>query len=725
MLHDIFVFGFAGIALLCALGAWISRPKRTIFFLAALSAGSAAIAANYYVFWALALFAMCVPWVVFCALPWLDLAWRARVGFVLFLALGSALVIYPTYHDERYGRLVDPGTSEERGAIEQKAQRGELGFKRFVLANIPFRLVRGLDLKGGLRLVYTVDVEEAIKDKRDYYYDQIRAELTKAFGFHDGDKEKPPTVAEMAKLVEKVKLDKPRDQVGEIIVTFNDPADSAKVDDAFLKKLVTELNVLRSADKKKITFRMKSEVETAIRDRAVSQAKDTVQRRVDGFGVKEVGIASRDEDIILEIPGENEAQFAEIRDIVSQTARLEFKMVDDDQDFFKQFVDAKEDEVPKGLRFEVDNAPLGPGKTAPRYYAFMPRAEHEDMRDTLKRLKTWADTLRDPKEGRQPLPVDNEVSFEKVSRLDPEKGTWEDEGWRTFLLQAKAEVTGDMIREAQAVPDQSERSLGGWLVRLEFTPVGAERFEDVTGKNVKRRFAIVLDGKVESAPVIQGKISGGSGVITMGAGSLDEQQTNAKKLELVLRSGALPAPISPSNEQRIGPSLGQDAISSGLKGGAAGTILVLIFMAVYYNRAGVIANIAVLFNLVLQVAILAMFGASMTLPGIAGLVLTIGIAVDANVLINERIREELRLGKSPRQAVDVGYDKAFSAILDGHVTTLISGLILAQYGTGPIKGFAVTLIVGIAVSLFTGVVCTRLMFDWAVRGRKVKKLYVG
>ena len=138
-----------------------------------------------------------------------------------------------------------------------------------------------------------------------------------------------------------------------------------------------------------------------------------------------------------------------------------------------------------------------------------------------------------------------------------------------------------------------------------------------------------------------------------------------------------------------------------------------------------IANIAVLFNLVLQIAVLAMFGASMTLPGIAGLVLTIGIAVDANVLINERIREELRHGKSPRQAVDVGYDKAFSAILDGHVTTLISGLILAQYGTGPIKGFAITLIVGIAASLFTGVVCTRLMFDWAVRGRRAKKLYVG
>jgi preprotein translocase subunit SecD len=714
MLHNVFVFGFAGIALLCAFGAWLSRPKRTVLALAAMSAGAATIAAYYYVFWAFALFGLCVPWLVFCALPWIDMGWRAKVGFVIFLALGSAMVIYPTYHDERYGRVEDPGTSEERAQIETKARRGDLGFNRYLLSNIPFRLVRGLDLKGGLRLVYTVDVEEAIKDKRDFYYDQLRSQLTTAFGFHEG--EKAPTVAEMAKLPEKVKVEKSRDHVDEITLTFNDPADSAKVDDNFLKKFVVELNILRSADKKQITFRMKGEVETAIRDRAVTQAKETVQRRVDGFGVKEVGIASRDEDIILEIPGENEAQFAEIRDIVSQTARLEFKMVDDDHDYFQQFENDPE-VAKKGVRIELENAPLGAGKTAPRRYAFLPRAEHEDMRDTLKRLKAWTDTLS--------VPTDNEISFEKRVAFDAEKQAWEDEGWRTFYLYAKAEVTGDMIREAQARADQSDRSLGGWLVSLEFTPVGAERFEDVTGKNIKRRFAIVLDGKVESAPVIQTKIGGGQGVITMGAGSLDEQAQNAKKLELVLRSGALPAPISPSNEQRIGPSLGKDAIAQGLKGGAAGTLLVLVFMAVYYNRAGLIANAAVLFNLVLQIAILAMFGASMTLPGIAGLVLTIGIAVDANVLINERIREELRQGKSARQAVDVGYDKAFSAILDGHVTTLISGLILAQYGSGPIKGFAITLIVGIAASLFTGVVCTRLMFDWAVRGRRVKKLYVG
>jgi preprotein translocase subunit SecD len=262
-------------------------------------------------------------------------------------------------------------------------------------------------------------------------------------------------------------------------------------------------------------------------------------------------------------------------------------------------------------------------------------------------------------------------------------------------------------------------------VSMDFTPTGADRFEDITGRNVKRRFAIILDEKVESAPVIQTKIGGGRAQITMGSQNPDQQLQDARKLELVLRSGALPAPISPSNEQRIGPSLGKDAIQQSMKGAIASGVLVVVFMVVIYSRAGLIADVAVVFNLILQIAVLAMFGASMTLPGIAGLVLTMGIAVDANVLINERIREELRNGKSPRAAVDIGYDKAFSAILDGHVTTLLSGLILAQYGTGPIKGFAITLIVGIAISLFTGVVCTRLMFDWAVRGRKIKTLSLG
>jgi len=253
----------------------------------------------------------------------------------------------------------------------------------------------------------------------------------------------------------------------------------------------------------------------------------------------------------------------------------------------------------------------------------------------------------------------------------------------------------------------------------------ADRFEEVTGANVQRRFAIILDDEIDSAPVIRTKIGGGRASITLGAGDPEQQLQQARQLELVLRSGALPAPINPSNESLIGPSLGRDAIAQGVKGMVVGSSLVLLFMMFYYRKSGVVADIAVLFNLFLQMAILASFSATMTLPGIAGLALTLGMSVDANVLINERIREELRAGRSIRAAVEAGYGKAFPSILDGHVTVFISGLILAQYGTGPVKGFAVTLIVGIVASLFTGVFCTRLVFDWWVRHAKVKRLSVG
>jgi preprotein translocase subunit SecD len=285
-------------------------------------------------------------------------------------------------------------------------------------------------------------------------------------------------------------------------------------------------------------------------------------------------------------------------------------------------------------------------------------------------------------------------------------------------------VTGEYITDAQRAIDQRS-GVPEVYVAITFSPAGADRFEQITGDNVNRRFAIILDDTINSAPVIRSKIGGGRASITMGAGDQDQQLKQAEKLEMVLRSGALPAPIQLSNESIIGPTLGEDAIAKGATGAAVGSGLVLLFMLFYYRKAGVVADAAVLFNLLIQLAILASFSGTLTLPGIAGLALTIGMAVDANVLINERIREELRAGRSLRAAVEAGYDKAFTAIVDGHVTIFISGLILAQYGTGPVKGFAVTLIIGIIASLFTGVFCTRLVFDWWVRGAKVKRLSVG
>jgi preprotein translocase subunit SecD len=729
VLHNLFQFGFAGLAGIFVLAALLRRAHRGSFVMAAICAASAAVAAHYDVFWATATFGLGSVWALFTATNYIDLSWRAQTGMVIFLALGAGICIYPTYYDETHAKAPAP-TEQSKEDLEQKVARdchGDNGLGHYLRCNIPFRMVRGLDLKGGLRLVYTVDVEEAIKDRRDRDYDELRGALTTALGFHSGDS--APTVEELAKLPTKVQVAKSKTQAGVITVVFNTAEDAAKIDDKFLDHFLKELQLVHSPDGLTMTFRIRSDREQEIRDHAVTQARDTVQRRIDGLGVKEASLTVRDDDLNIEVPGDDEKQFAEIRELIGQVARLEFKMVDDNVDFFEAKAAGKGEELPKGLVFPIENAPVGtsgPGGTGDtkqkaNHYARLTKGEREDMPSALKRLKEWTSTLNvDP---------DHEIGYEKIQEpVEQTDGSlaFEDVGWRTFYLFSKAEITGDLVRDADAMyDDQGRGGMGGWHVRMQLTSIGGDRFEDITARNIKRRFAIILDGKVESAPVIQTKIPGGVATITMGAGNPDQQLAESQKLTNVLKSGALPAPISHASEQRLGATLGADAIVQGGKGALAGISLVLVFMVVYYSRAGMIANICVLFNLVLQVAILAMIGASMTLPGIAGLVLTVGIAVDANVLINERIREELRHGKSPRAAVDIGYDKAFSAIIDGHATTLLSGIILWQLGTGPIKGFAVTLFIGVLASLFTGVVCTRLMFDWAVRARKVKDLHLG
>ncbi len=256
-------------------------------------------------------------------------------------------------------------------------------------------------------------------------------------------------------------------------------------------------------------------------------------------------------------------------------------------------------------------------------------------------------------------------------------------------------------------------------VSIEFDKKGAMIFERVTGENVKKRLAIVLDKKVYSAPVIQEKISGGSARIT---GNFTTEE--AKDLAIVLRAGALPAPVNIIEERTVGPSLGSDSIRMGLISMLIGGLLVLVFMIVYYNFSGIIADLALMINIVLIAAGLAVFQATLTMPGIAGIILTIGMAVDANVLIFERIREEISLGKTALAALAAGYDRATLTILDANVTTLIAALVLFQFGTGPVKGFAVTLSLGVLSSLFTALVLTRAFFDYLLINRKMKRLSI-
>jgi preprotein translocase subunit SecD len=639
-------------------------------------------------FWGVVVSGAAALWLLVTMLPTMDLAWRTKVGFVASTFALCFVSLWPTLHSVSNGRLPLPAYVRDR---------------------IKFGIVKGLDLQGGARLVYVVEVDEAIRDKRDHIADEMRHDLAVAYQFHSGDG--ILKLETLTKLAEKVTVSTPAGDTALIRISFKDAGDlNGKIDERFIKKFSGELARLNSADTAVASFKIKAEVETQIRDRAVNQAKDTVNRRVDELGLREASVTVRDENVIVEVPGQEKKAFEDIKDLIRKTARLEFKMVDVETDFFEK---APKDDNER-ITINVVNVPAGPGKTVQRHYATIRKRDDETMTQCRERFKKWVQTLN--------VPDDHQVSFEANTGYDEETNVTSEHGWDAWYLYSRSDVTGQDINDATVAPPDSNNQ---YSVSLSFTPGGGDRFEEVTGANVGRRFAIVLDDVIQSMPVIRTKIAGGHASITMGAGDPVKQLEDAKKLELVLRAGALPAPITLDTETQIGPTLGEDAISKGVIGAIGGSLLVLLFMLVYYRKSGIVADVAVLFNLMIQMAILASFSATMTLPGIAGLALTIGMAVDANVLINERIREELRAGRSARAAVEAGYDKAFASIVDGHVTVFISGLILSQYGTGPVKGFAITLIVGIIASLFTGVFCTRLVFDYWVRGAKVKELSVG
>jgi preprotein translocase subunit SecD len=285
-----------------------------------------------------------------------------------------------------------------------------------------------------------------------------------------------------------------------------------------------------------------------------------------------------------------------------------------------------------------------------------------------------------------------------------------------YLVKKQTLMTGAYLTDARV---QIDSQFNEPYVAIDFDRKGAKLFERITGENVKKRLAIVLDNKVYSAPTIQEKIPGGSARIT---GSFNTQE--AHDLAIVLRAGSLPAPVEIIEERTVGPSLGYDSIRKGLFSMAVGGALVVAFMAIYYMGAGLIADFVLILNILLIAAGLAVFGATLTLPGIAGIILTIGMAVDANVLIFERIREELRLGKTPLAAISTGFERASLTILDANVTTLIAALVLFQFGTGPVKGFAVTLSLGVLASVFTALVISRLIFDYLYITLRVKTLSI-
>jgi len=309
------------------------------------------------------------------------------------------------------------------------------------------------------------------------------------------------------------------------------------------------------------------------------------------------------------------------------------------------------------------------------------------------------------------IPLGDIILYNKS--IDPQTGAARK---TPYLLKEKTLMTGEYLKDARVAIDSQFNEP---YVTLEFDDIGGKLFEQITGQNVKKRLAIILDDNVYSAPVIQEKIGGGRAQIT---GRFDMKE--AGDLAIVLRAGALPAPVKVIEERTVGPSLGQDSIRQGIVATLISGVLIVAFMIFYYRISGIFADVALTLNIVFTLATLAIFRATLTLPGIAGLVLSVGMAVDANILVHERIKEELRWGKTIRAAIDQGYHRAFVTIIDSNLTTLIAGVLLYQFGTGPVRGFAVTLCIGLVANIFTAVYYTRWMFDFYTLKMDVKKLSI-
>lgn len=405
-----------------------------------------------------------------------------------------------------------------------------------------------------------------------------------------------------------------------------------------------------------------------IRDWAVLQSKETIRNRVDQYGVLEPSIQRQGEDrIVVQLPGVENPDRAV--DLIGKTAQLTFHMYRDDLDV-------------SGLRGMVDEL----------------TTERPSLRRDVGALNAALAAT---------LPAGVEVRFQRIpdefgSRTEP------------VLVEADPMMTGESIVDARVrIASQYNEP----YVALEFDDEGGRRFAEITEQHVGDRFAIVLDEVVYSAPVIRERIPGGRASIE-GGFAIEE----ARDLAIVLRAGALPAPVKILEERTIGPSLGQDSIRRGVRAIVLGGLLVIVFMLVYYKYGGLVANISLVANMIYLLGALGMFEATLTLPGLAGIILTIGMAVDGNVIVFERIREELRLGKSVRAAVDGGYAKALSAVLDANITTMIAAVVLFQFGTGPVRGFAVTLTVGIATTLFSVLFVSRTFMDLYVQRRGVRSL---
>jgi SecD/SecF fusion protein len=597
---------------------------------------------------------------------------RFKIILIVLTVLLSLYFLYPTYEDYQFTKHLRTLTADDSLAFVEQNEK-EIRDARFK------RMKLGLDLQGGMRVVLEVDVLKLWDDmakNKDEAFASILA----------GVREQSRTSEESL-----IDLLRKEFQARGIRLSryFGSLRDS---DDDLLSKLNDESSS------------------------AVDRAIQIVRNRVDQYGVSEPSIQKQGaRRIIVELPGVSKE--AEVRQLLQGTALLEFKLLKEGEIVVKVFdaIDAllagKNDAADTTLAADKKDTSILPlpeeslkteeqaAKEHPFYYIARPSQQGtgeayvaEEHKDRVRRILNSPDT-------RKLIPADFQFLWSA-------KPAFVDQGRKYYVMytvKRDAELTGGVIVNARATIDPNFNTP---IVTMEMNSEGARDWARITGANINKRIAIVLDSTVFSAPVVRSKIIGGNSQIE-GMENVEE----AKLLEIVLKAGALPAPVQIIEQRTVGPSLGEDSVRKGFNSTVIAFFVIVLFMIVYYRTGGMVADLALLFNILFILGVLAGFQATLTLPGIAGIILTIGMAVDANVLIFERIREESVTGKTLRASIDAGYGKAFSAIIDSNVTTFFSGLILYQFGTGPVQGFALTLMIGIVASLFSAIVITRVIFN--------------
>jgi len=607
---------------------------------------------------------------------------RTKLILIAAAIILSAYFLYPTFQNFRYVQTLESLQGQDSASYVEQHQDEirEARLKRIKL---------GLDLQGGMRVVLEVDVLQLIDDLAKNKDENFRS------------------------IVNSVRIEAAAEEI-DVITAF-----TGRFQEQGIRMSRYYLNI--RDDDAAVTAYLEDESIKAV-DRAV----EIVRNRVDQYGLTEPGIQKQGgRRIIVELPGVKDE--SEVRQLLQGTAKLEFLMVKDSEISYKVMESIDKFLAGKG---EADTSSATPAER---------RTEPQDaLSDLLGETQPAADTTQEAQfvkehpffnyvlpdqrgsgdayvaeknrdrvrnllarpEIRRLMPTDFEFRWSAKTFQDRESGT---NFYTLHTVRPQAVLTGGVIVNARASVDPQD---GRPIVNMEMNSEGSREWSRLTGANVGKRIAVSLDNSIFSAPVIQEKISGGQSRI-VGMDSPNE----ARLLEIVLKAGALPAPVTIIEHRGVGPSLGEDSIRSGLSATVIAFGLTVLFMVFYYRTAGVVADLALFFNILFIMGVMAGFQATLTLPGIAGIILTIGMAVDANVLIYERMREELAGGKTIKAVVDAGYSKALTAIVDSNITTFLTGLILYQFGTGPVQGFALTLMIGIAASMFSAIVLTRVIFD--------------